>query len=291
MGIKSNSLAKPSSVEIIPSTELTGIEGALRSLSIDEARLAELWPKADRIVVNSPEKALEAGAILKEIRDIKKAGDRHMAPYKDVVKRALDWIRNKVTAHEMLAAKIEQPLAEKLATFQREDRERTQKEQQERDERREKEKRDKAEADRLAAIKKADEEKAERIAQLKAAIKSGAMGKREGARLLAEAGDDAEAAKLQAGLDAESAKKAPLPVQKVLPNMPAISGLRRRLKWDYTIKDASKLKREYLMANDVEIGRTVRGTPGVHEDKTPEQIKALIEETCPGIEVTFKDAI
>lgn len=291
MGTKANSPAKPSSVEIIPSTELTGIEGAIRTLSIAESRLVELRPKAEKIIVNSPEKFLEGGALLKEIRDLKKSGDTTMAPFKDIVKRATDWIRNKITAHELVAAQIEQPLAEKLATYQCEERERTQREQQELNQRREKEQREKAEAERIEAKKKADADKAARIAGIKEGIKCGEIGKREGARLLKEAGDEAEAAKLQADIDAEAAKKAPLPTQKVLPNTPAVSGLRRRLKWEFEITDANKLKREYLVPNAIAIGQTVRETPALHEGKTPEEIKALIEETCPGITVTYKDSI
>lgn len=291
MGTKTNTVAKPSSVEIIPSTELTGIEGAIRNLSVAESRLTELRPKAESIVVDSPAKFLEGGALLKEIRDLKKAGSTYMKPFKDIVKRATDYLRNKETAHELVAAQIEGPLAEKLAKYQREERERADKEQRELQARNEKAKREQAEADRKAAKEAADKEREEGIAKINAALKAGTIGKREANRMLKEIGAEAEAAKVQADLDAEAAKAAPAPVQKVLPNTPAVSGLRRRLKWEFTVTDANKLKREYLMPNDVVIGQLVRGTPALHEGKTPAEIKALIEETCPGIKVEYRDAI
>jgi len=284
--------AKPV-VEIIPSTKLDGIENSLVEIANAEHHFTmELKPKAEKIFVNSPASFLDAGNLLKEIRATKKIGGKSMEKWKELLKRGQDYIKNKITAYETLVTPTEDMLEKKMTNYQREERLAKELEEKRLNDAKAKEQREQAEAKRKADLAEAEERRKEKIAEIKRDMKAGKIGKREGARLLRETGDIAEAEKAQAEADAEAAKNAPVEKMTVLTNVPAVAGLQRRVNFKFTITAANAIPREYLMANEVLIGQMVRGMRGqMPKDATLEQVKAAAEAKCPGITVTWEDSI
>lgn len=287
MNTKNNHTA----IETIPSTNITGIELALKNIGGLQEQLAAMKPLAENIVINSKETQIQAGELLKQIRDLKKVGPTYLAPFKTIVKRASDFIRNKETSHEAVAQAIEDILTPKLERYLRDERIAAEAETRRIREADEKARREKIEADRQESLRAAEERKEKRIAEIKAMLKSGEISKTKAKELLKEVGVIEEDEKDEADAMKRAALQAPVEERTVLPNTAPVSGLRRRLQWDFTVKDQSKLKREWLTADLPAIGRMVRDTPGDMKERTPEEIKAAIEADCPGIEVTWKDKI
>lgn len=291
MGTKNIAPAKPSSVEIIPSTKLDGLDIALKNLSGVQEQLAKMKPLAESIVVNSKESQVQAGELLKQIRDLKKVGPTYLAPFKTIVKRAADFIRNKETVHEAAAQAIEDILTPKIEKYLRDERIAAEAETKRVREADEKARREKIEADRQEAIRAAEERKKQRIDELKRMLKAGEISKTKYKEEMKAVGVIEEDEKDEADAMKRAALQTPVEERTVLPETAPVAGLRRRLQWDFTVTDASKFKREWLTPDLVAVGRLVRNTPGTMEGKTPEEIKKSIEAECPGIEVTWKDKI
>jgi hypothetical protein len=280
-------------VELIPSTKLDGIENSLVEIANAEHNfLAELKPKAEAILVNSPGSFLDAGNLLKEIRATKKTGDESMKKWKDLLKRGQDYIKNKVTLFETAITPTENALELKMTNYQREERIAKELEQKRLNDAKAKEQREAAEAKRKADLAEAEERRKEKIAEIKREMKAGRIGKREGAKLLKETGDLAEAEKLQAEADAEAAANAPVQKVEVLSNVPAVAGLQRRVNFKFVITNPNYIPHEYLMPNEVLIGQMVRGMRAqMPKNATLEEVKAAAEKKCAGILVSWEDSI
>lgn len=155
-----------------------------------------------------------------------------------------------------------------------------------------------AEADRKAAEAQAETDRKKREAEIKAAQKSGDMGKREGERLKKEAEERERKAKEQAARDAEAAK-ANVQEVKVTPSTPKVAGIRGRVNYYAEVVDANKLinafvdaaakhdglrasyLRRFIMVNAQELGAEARDV------KNSDKLNA----TIPGVKFTDKDAI
>jgi hypothetical protein len=125
---------------------------------------------------------------------------------------------------------------------------------------------------RVEALAEAERREKSRLAE--EARKSGEIGKREAERIKKEA--DAEAVRQRAAAaEEEKRQAADVPRVEVKPSITAVAGTQSLRNWKFEVTDASLLRRQYLMQNDVEIGRMVRGT----------QDKAKAEAECPGIRV------
>jgi hypothetical protein len=115
-----------------------------------------------------------------------------------------------------------------------------------------------AERARIEAAARAEAEKA-----LKAVERAEAKGDSEKAQALA----DAAVAKMESAIDA-----AP-----IIPDAPEAGGLSLREDWKFSIADKSLLPREYLMPDEVKIGRVVRALKG--------------EANIPGVSVWSKRTV
>lgn len=294
MGTKANTTAKPflaTAIEKVPSTDLNGIEHALKNITGVQEQLAAMKPLAEKVVVNSKETQIQAGELLKQIRDLKKLGPTYLAPFKTIVKRAADFIRNKETSHESAALEIENILTPKIERYIRDERIAAEEETRRVREADEKARRGKIEADRQEAIRLAAERKETRIAEIKAMLKAGEISKTKYKELMKEVGIIEEDEKDEADAMKRAAIQAPVEERSVLPNTAPVAGLRRRLEWSFTVTDVNKIPREYMIPDLSTIGRNVRNTPGTMKDKTPDEIKAALERDCPGIVVRYTDAV
>jgi hypothetical protein len=142
-------------------------------------------------------------------------------------------------------------------TWKRQEREAAEAEQKRLNEQRRKEAQEKAEAERK-----------QRETEIKKAQRTGEVGKREAERLRQEAEKQAEATKNIADV-------------KVQPNVRTVAGIRARVNWKFRVVDRKQIPREYMMPDEVAIGRLVRDAKN----------KQIAEAACPGIEVWSEDAI
>lgn len=149
------------------------------------------------------------------------------------------------------------------------------------DEAAEKARANRAKADEEARTRKADadEKKKLRIAELDTLVRQGVIKKREYARLLKEAGADAEAAKALAEEDAEDLRSQPVaPAAAPEIHRAKIAGVPRRRNYYVEMVDASKLVdafladasqraflRQFITIDESAIGRHVREVKDSHQ--------------------------
>lgn len=110
---------------------------------------------------------------------------------------------------------------------------------------------------------RAEEERKAKEKEIAAQVKAGEIGKREAAKLKQQA------------VEEETKAAQEVPQVKVAASIPTLQGTASRRNWKFRIVDQYKIPRQFLIADEVAIGRMVRDA----KDKT----KA--ESACPGIEV------
>ena len=107
-------------VEIIPSTDidrdqLTATLASVESLTL---QLAPLKSKARELVLDSPEKYAELGAVLTEVRGLMKQGKAQFAPFDAIVDRVRNFLRTKLLTHQNACVEIEGMCLSKMKTYQ-----------------------------------------------------------------------------------------------------------------------------------------------------------------------------
>jgi hypothetical protein len=117
--------------ELIPSTELTGIEKALTSVEALTVQLEPLREKAKKLEVTWPnkEKYAEIGQVLSEVRNLRKQGEAHFAPFTVIVERVKTWLRTQIQKHTNACEEIDFICRTKMKEYERRELEETQKEQ------------------------------------------------------------------------------------------------------------------------------------------------------------------
>ncbi len=263
--------------QIIPSSELTGLENALAELDQEAAALTAIRLKAESLTVSTDEEYAQAGAMLVEIRAVKKIPAQKINPFLEITARVTTFLRNVRTQGEEKAAAIEKILLPKMTVYDERERLRTAQEQARQRER------DRIEAARIAeeqrkideAQAKADREKREK--EIKEAQAAGELNKRAAEKARKQAAEDEARAKAQAKKDEEEAKKN---VRQVVltPSIPKVAGLRKTPRvWRFKIVNPSAIPNHFMVKvpDEKTIGIFVRAT----------QDKAKCESAIPGIEV------
>lgn len=221
---------KTKSGEIIPSSDLPQFPQALAALEELEANVGTLAIQARSIEVKDQMSYAQAGAIVAQLKAATKQSKATMEPFNVILKTVRDFISRQTLRVTNKVEETHGILTQKMETYVREE-ERKAKDEADRKQReleaqQKREAEEKLQADRRVAA----EIKAQRIAQIKADYRDGKINKREYAKLLKEAGDEAEAMRQQAELEAEERKNAKIEV-KVEPNVPAMAGVTRRTNY------------------------------------------------------------
>jgi hypothetical protein len=252
-----------------------------------EATQSELQKMVSSIVVKDADTCLQAKTAQRDIRSEMKLRHAVLDPfviraktnYDDAKMERDKWIAPLETMDETLAAKVK--------TYEREEREAAQREQDRINAENARIARERADAEAKAAKEKAEAERKAAVAEINRALKAKEITKAKAAKMLREAGAYAEAQAQQAEADAEAAKNVPPPEVTVRPNIPTVSGVPSRRNWKFRVVDENALMdafrenmslRLFVQANEIEIGRMVRDTKD----------KAKAEAKCPGI-VVFEE--
>lgn len=115
--------------QIIPTTELSGIESALAKADQFHAQLEPLFSKARTIIVVDQPTYSELGSVLSETRSIRKNQIAPLyAPFEGIIQRAKDWLKQSRLGHDNLAEQIEGICVAKLKEFENAEREAAKKE-------------------------------------------------------------------------------------------------------------------------------------------------------------------
>jgi len=276
-------IVKPG-VAIVPRPNLEGVETAIAKLSIDTEKLVPLKAKADALnakgALNWTADDCQAAKLLElDVRNIKKAAGLLLDPYWEVVKSVSDTLGNYYKGHEGPADAIDKSLKDNVKIFETEEKRRADIETKRLNDERLAAEQKKAADERKERERLAKEAKDKKIKEIKAAHKSGEIGKREYIRMLREAGAAEEAAIEQAAADAEAQ------VQAVKDNpvtakadIRAVAGVPSRTNYKAEVLDFDQLLyayvatfakptnlerrmylRKFIMANEQKIGEEARG--------------------------------
>ena len=240
-------------LELVPQIPVEGVQRAHGELASLTLTLEQYEAKAKAIVVDSPQKYLEAGELMKAVRDNKKQGAWVMNPLKSIAKTITDKFRTMELAHANKATQIEGILEAKMVEQKRRERDAAAAEERRINEEARKRAEAEAEERRQETLRLLEEEKKRMEKELKAQVKDGDIGKREAERLRKEAEAKAAAAKAEADRQAE-AEKQNVQAVKVSENTPKIAGLRQRINWYAECSDLGKLLEGYVKADPVTRG-------------------------------------
>jgi hypothetical protein len=224
------------------------------------------------IVVKDADTCLQAKTAQRDIRSEMKLRHSVLDPfviraktnYDDAKMERDKWIAPLETMDETLAAKVK--------TYEREEREAAQREQDRINAENARIARERADAEAKAAKEKAEAERKAAVAEINRALKAKQITKAKAAKMLREAGAFAEAKAQQAEADAEAAKNAPPPEVTVRPNIPTVSGVPSRRNYraevtdDYRfiheaarrLLDGDTSLREFLMINGSAVASRAR---------------------------------
>lgn len=111
-------ITKPQ-VEVIPSTELPGLEKAIHSVEALTAQLFPLREKARTLEVKTKSDYMEIGQVLSETRNLRKQGVAHFSPFDLIVDRVRTFLRTKRLKHENTCEEIEGLCLPKMKAYER----------------------------------------------------------------------------------------------------------------------------------------------------------------------------
>jgi hypothetical protein len=124
---------------ILPPDDLDKLGIAVREVEDLSAQLPPLREKAKSIPVKWPDREhyLAIGAVLTEVRNLRKQGEAKFAPFDLIVQRVKDWLRTKKQAHTNACEEIEAICKPKMKLFEQAEAEAAAKEQKQINEKRE----------------------------------------------------------------------------------------------------------------------------------------------------------
>lgn len=273
--------------QIIPSSDLNGLENALGEIQQAALALPRLKERADAIVViESPTVCKDAKQLLGEIRSLKKVGGFRIDPFLEKVTTVTNFLRGEKNAHELACDAIDAPLADKVRGFERKEREAAEAEQRRVNEERRLEAARKAEEERkererLAAIARKEQERQaeidrkERERELARQREAGEINKRELEKQKKLAAEQAErekkeAAEAEARERERAAKDAVLAaanVQEVRiePNIPKDATVPSRRNYKARVIDASRVPDQWWIIDEQALGAEARKVKKVGE--------------------------
>jgi hypothetical protein len=235
----------------------TAIASQQEKLARLNQKVGELIALGEKIEVKDAQTCLEAKQFSIQVKSYQKAVDLYTDGDIQSVKEKLSTLQ---AAKKMLLAPVV-AIAEAVETRRK---------RWEEDERRkaEAEQRRLQEEARIAQEKKAREEREEqervaaeerkrKLKEIEAAQKAGDLKKREADRLAKEAREEEERKRKEAEEDSRRIA-AEVPQVEVKAAIPTLQGTQSRRNWKFRIVDANKIPRQFLMPDEVEIGRFVR---------------------------------
>jgi hypothetical protein len=225
MASKQSSIVKQA--EIVPQVNQSALRLTLNELEIELAVVSEWNAKAEALKVTNPAEFKAAGEFRAEVRSQRKVAKFKLQPFQEIAKQVTDFLKSRRTEAEAEFDKIDLTITGKMDEHARLERMAAEAEEKRINDARIKAAQEKADAEAKAAKAAVEAKQKQEVAEINRKLRAGEVGKREAARLLKLAGDNAMAAKLNADMDAEDAKNAPPPPVSVKPNLPAITGSRR----------------------------------------------------------------
>src|SRR6266403_5967061 len=110
-------ITKPQ-VEVIPSSELPGLEKAIHSVEALTIQLYPLRDKAKKLEVKTKPDYMEIGQVLSETRNLRKQGAAYFSPFDLIVDRVRTFLRTKRQKHENACEEIEALCLPKMKAFE-----------------------------------------------------------------------------------------------------------------------------------------------------------------------------
>jgi hypothetical protein len=285
-------IIKPIDPEIVPKTELKGIETALYDLAVKKAELPIIKQKLEALTITDAETYRKVGELVQQARAVSKQGELSLNPFKAIVNRAKETLQGWLNAHEEEAKVVADIGAAKQAAWNKKEREEAAAEERRKQQEKIDEQNRRAELQRKADEEAAAERKERRIGEIREMLKSKTIGKREAERLLREAGAKEEADKAKAAADAEETASK-VPEVKVAPIKATVAGQRARAPWVWEMVDIEKIPREllYPLPSDdgtYKVSDFPRITKMVKETKDKAQAEA---KACGGITAYQDDRV
>ena len=222
-----------------------------------ESALSRFKAEAQLITVDSPEKCLQAKTMQRDVRNYIKDAKAALDPFVNMTKRAYDDARDERSRWVDPAQLIDDALAGKVKDFERKERDKAMREEEERNRVKREAEAKAAEEQRKIQEQQAKERRAAEQKEIEAARKAGELNKREAERMKKEAEERERQERDRAKRDEEAAKANFVP-DRVVPNIPTVSGVPSRRNYKFRIIDASRIPREYLCPDEVKIGQFVR---------------------------------
>ena len=254
--------------EIIPHGDvIEGIEGGLAKLK-QHAQSIEVRDQSGYIA--ACQLALDARAYMKDVK-------AKLSPGIESAKGHLQKLQNHMKAYLAPAQEIDEIASRKAEDWKRAEREAAAREQERIRLENEAKARQRAEEERRVAELIAREQRIAREKELAEMRKAGEIKAREAERLRKQAEEQERKARELAARQAEESAKA-VPEIRVQANVPKVAGIKARVNWKFRITDATRIPREFLVADEVKIGQFVR------EHKHA-------GEVIPGVEAYSEDSI
>jgi hypothetical protein len=244
-------------------------------------RVGELIALGEKIEVKDAVSCLEAKQFSIQVKSYQKSVDLYADGDIQNAKERLSTLQ---AAKKMLLAPvaiISEAVEMKRKRWEESERLRTEQEaERKREEARiaqeNKSKEEREERERIAAEERKRKEK-----EIEEARKAGDLKSREAERMKKEAREEEERQKQLAAKE-EKETAAAVPHIEVKASIPTLQGTRSARVWKFKIKDANKIPRSHLMADEVAIGKDVRK---VENGESAQAHKARVEALIPGIEV------
>ena len=115
--------------QLIPSSEMPGLESALAKSEQYGAELAPLNARLRSITIVDPETYSQVGAILTETRNIRKQVKATFSPFTAIVDRVKDFLRTQQQKQENLCQEMDAVAVAKMKEWERKELEAAQKEE------------------------------------------------------------------------------------------------------------------------------------------------------------------
>ena len=235
--------------ELVPSIKSEELSIALAELAREAAALPELKLKVDAQLVTNAGEYAEMGTLLTGVRSIGKVGAFKINPFLEVAARVTNFLRGERTKHEDVAAAIANTASTKMADYKRQEREAAEAEQRRINEQKRIENDKRIAQEKQGALERAEEIRKERVKEINGKLRRKEITSREAAKLLKEAGADAEAQAQNAEADAEAAKNIAPPQVTVQPNVPKVAGTRGRIQYFAQVTSEDLLIEAFLQSS------------------------------------------
>jgi uncharacterized membrane protein YqiK len=274
-----------STTQIIPSTELTGIETAIAELTVQTQMLPELRKQASDLTVTDEDTYTRAGLLRQQVRVVGAQGKNKLQPYLDKLKNASDFFRTLLNQHKNQAEQIDGILAQKMSDYYAQKERARVAEERAQNEAREKRAKEEADAKRQQVEAEAERVRKANEAAIKQAVKSGEVSKTEAKQLQKDSQKQIESMKQQGEAIAQGLEAvAPVTVKSEVPTIP---GFVKRTQWTFKITDIDLIPREFLLPNRQKDGTFApEDFPQIGKMVRDTKSKASAEAQCPGIVVT-----